>query len=68
MLEGVMRFLMVNDRMPTADACCALCCEVITGSYVREIGTGLIYCDRGCYNGHVKMATLAIEKRAQKAS
>ena len=63
-----MRFLMVNDRMPTADARCTLCCEVITGSYVREIGTGLIYCDRHCYAAHVTMATLAIEKGARKAS
>lgn len=63
-----MRFLMVNDRLPAADACCTLCCEAIPGNYVREIGTGLIYCDRQCYGAHVKMAALAIEKRAQKAS
>ncbi len=31
-----MRFVVVNDRMPRAATFCALCCEPITESYVRE--------------------------------
>jgi hypothetical protein len=50
MWDGLMHFLTVNDRLPTADTCCTLCCEAITDHYVREIGTGLIYCDHHCHS------------------
>jgi hypothetical protein len=67
MREGVMRFVIVNDRLPPANTLCTLCCEAVTASYLREIGTGLIYCDHRCYGQHVKMATSANEDHAQRA-
>src|SRR5262249_45765070 len=45
----MLRFILVNDRMPRAQAYCALCCTQITAGYVREIGTKFCYCSRGCF-------------------
>lgn len=64
----MLRFIVVNDRIPRADAHCALCCTNITGSYVREIGTKFCYCSRGCFLGHSKLGQLVIEHRARAAS
>jgi hypothetical protein len=47
-----MRFIVVNDRMPRAATFCALCCEPITESYVREHQTRLAYCCAEHYLGH----------------
>lgn len=63
-----MKFILVNDRMPRADAYCALCCEKIADSYVREVQTRLLYCDHRCFAGHVSMAILAIEYKARAVS
>jgi hypothetical protein len=44
-----MRFILVNGRTPTPLSFCALCCEPITASYLRETATRLTYCDQRCY-------------------
>jgi hypothetical protein len=44
-----MKFVLVNGRTPRAPACCALCCEVIAEGYVRDIATGLSYCNHRCW-------------------
>jgi hypothetical protein len=62
------RFVLVNDRVPRADAHCALCCRKIEKGYVRETQTRLLYCDTQCFTGHAKMAMLAIENRARRVS
>lgn len=64
----MMRFMLVNDRQPKADAYCGLCCDPITESYVREVQTRLLYCDAQCFAGHVSMAILAIEYKARAVS
>jgi len=61
-----MRFILVNDRRPRQDAYCALCCEKIGETYVREIQTRLLYCDHLCHAGHVKGAVLALEYHARQ--
>ena len=67
-LPGLIRFVLVNDRVRTADAICTLCCEKIEQGYVRAPLTRLLYCDVQCFAGHEKMATLVIERRARKVS
>jgi hypothetical protein len=62
------RFVLVNDRVPGADAYCTLCCEKIEQGYVRALHTRLLYCDAQCFAGHEKMATLIIERRARQVS
>ncbi|MGY8667976.1 hypothetical protein Q3C01_37215 [Bradyrhizobium sp. UFLA05-109] len=44
-------FVLVNDRTPFRQTWCLQCCERIggSGSYLREIGTRLPYCDYECY-------------------
>jgi hypothetical protein len=62
------RFVLVNDRVPGANAYCALCCEKIEQGYVRAPRTRLLYCDAQCFAGHEKMATVVIERCARQVS
>jgi hypothetical protein len=58
------RFVLVNDRVPRANAGCALCCRKIEKGYVRESQTRLLYCDMQCFAGH----PIAIETRERKVA
>jgi hypothetical protein len=51
-----MKFLLVNGRTPRPQSVCALCCEPIGETYLREIATRLSYCDHQCYLGHRKLS------------
>ena len=62
------KFVLVNDRVPRADAYCALCCAKIEGGYVRDPQTRLLYCDPLCFTGHEKMAIAVIVNRSRRAS
>ena len=59
-----MKFVLVNGRTPQPQSFCALCCEPIRESYLRELATRLSYCDHRCYVGHRKVAAQALQKRA----
>ena len=50
-MESHMRFVLVNARSPRAESFCALCCEPIDESYLRELATRLSYCNYECYLG-----------------
>jgi hypothetical protein len=65
-----MRFVLVNGRTPFRQTFCLQCCEKITSSYVREIGTQLPYCGYECYALHREYAPLADNRdiRARAAS
>ena len=60
-----MRFVLVNGRMPYPRSLCTMCCKQIVGSYLREIETGLTYCDDKCYFEHCEDAVQAIEDYAR---
>jgi hypothetical protein len=45
-----MKFVLVNGRTP--NRFCALCCESIGESYLRDLSTRRSYCDHTCYLGH----------------
>lgn len=62
------RFVLVNDRVPRSHANCVFCRKTIEQGYVRELQTGLVYCDPQCFSGRGKMARFAIEDRTRKAS
>jgi hypothetical protein len=57
-----MKFILINGRTPSAESFCALCCEPIGETYLREIATRLSYCDHNCYVGHSKLASLKRSK------
>jgi len=67
-LYGGLRFVLVNNRSPRAEAHCALCGGKIEESYVRETQTHLFYCDTQCFAGRAKMTTLGVEKREREVS
>ena len=50
-----MKFVLVNGRTPRPESFCALCCEPIGESYLRELTTRLSYCSYECYLGHCKL-------------
>jgi hypothetical protein len=60
-----MKFVLVNGRTPSARSFCALCCEPIGESYLRELGTRISYCDQRCYFSHFKMSFQIFKKQAR---
>jgi hypothetical protein len=64
-LERHMRFALVNGRSPREDCFCVMCEELIGASYLREVGTKLVYCDQNCYADHCQSAALALANDAR---
>jgi hypothetical protein len=62
-----MRFLLVNDRK-LEDSFCALCCELIEATYLRDLESRLSYCSTGCYRGHLAMSGLRLATDARRVS
>ena len=60
-----MKFVLVNGRTPKPPSFCALCCESIEESYLRELTTRLSYCDHKCYLCHCKVAVTMVQERAR---
>jgi hypothetical protein len=60
-----MKFVLVNDRLPRLQVRCVKCDQPIETSYLREIGTDLIYCNHDCYAEHYQGAILLLESRAR---
>ena len=60
-----MKFVLVNVRTPRPQSFCALCCEAIVESYLRELTTRLSYCDPKCYACNCKVTALALQKHAR---
>jgi hypothetical protein len=60
-----MKFILVNGRSPSPQSFCALCCEPISESYVRDVATRLPYCDQACYHGHRGVGFEALKERAK---
>jgi hypothetical protein len=60
-----MKFVVVNGRTPRTRSFCALCCESIGESYLRDIAAQLVYCSHKCYVGHSKVPVLALEYQAR---
>ncbi len=58
-----MRCVVVNGAKLKADAFCAHCRNKIGESYVRELGTGLLYCGYRCYSVAVEISVPAIGYR-----
>ena len=59
-----MKFVLVNDRTTGKQPSCVLCGGSIGRGYLREIGTGLFYCDHDCYADHCKNAGQALANLA----
>ena len=63
-----MRFVLVNERSPRAEASCAVCCTRIERGYVRDAQTRLLYCDTNCIAEHEWMSNPAQSRDARRVS
>jgi hypothetical protein len=59
------RFVVVNNRVPRADALCALCGKTIEQTYVHELQTRFVYCDARCLAGYQRMMVPARARRVR---
>jgi hypothetical protein len=59
------KFVLVSGRTPRPQSSCALCCEPIGDSYLREIATRLSYCGHKCYVDHCKVPVRALQNHAR---
>ncbi len=62
------RFVLVNERSPRANACCALCGARIEQGYARDPHTRLLYCDARCFVEHERMSMPATVHHARRVS
>jgi len=46
------RFVLVNNRVPNANAICVTCGTRIERGYVRQPETRRVYCDARCFAGN----------------
>jgi hypothetical protein len=63
-----MRCVLVNGARLKAPVSCAHCANKISASYVREIGTRIVYCDFGCYNAAVEISISMLNYRTPMLS
>jgi len=64
----MMRFILVNGRIPRMATYCVLCGAKIEGNYVRDISTRFCYCDGVCFAGHPTLPQRALVFHARAAS
>jgi hypothetical protein len=62
------RFVLVNERIPRANAFCAVCCTKIEHGYVRDPHTRLLYCDAGCFAEHEEISLPVGRQQARRMS
>jgi len=60
-----LRYIFVNGRTPRSQAHCASCRAPVDDSYMRDIATGAVFCNRRCSKKHSRrMSELALQLRA----
>jgi hypothetical protein len=62
------RFVVVNNRVPSTNRHCALCGDLIEKGYVRDSQTRFIYCDWWCFEACAPEAAAVAINRGRKAS
>jgi hypothetical protein len=60
------RFVVVNDRVPRANANCTMCGGNVERGYVRDPQTRMVYCDAQCFTELEQMASPATVEHARK--
>jgi hypothetical protein len=56
-----MKFVVVNGRTPNRQSCCTMCSDPMGESYLRDLATGLAYCDHDCYLDNTKIVFPALQ-------
>lgn len=62
------RFVLVNNRVPSADQHCTLCGGLVEKGYIRDSRTRLIYCDTQCFAGGARIALPIVKNSGRKVS
>jgi hypothetical protein len=65
--RSVMKFILVNGRIPFRRFVCAGCGEAISNSYLRDVTTQLYYCNHSCYSEHCRNAVTNLAHRTMAA-
>lgn len=63
-----MRCIVVNGANLKAGAFCAHCRARIGESYLRELGTRLLYCDFDCYSDAVETSSVVLNVVKQRSA
>jgi len=63
--QAHIRFVVVNNRVPRANALCALCGTKIEQTYIHELQTRFLYCDAQCLAGYQKRMVPARARRVR---
>jgi hypothetical protein len=63
-----MRFVLVNERSPRADASCAACRTRIDRGYVRDAQTRLLYCNAQCFADEARIGNPVRTRDARRVS
>jgi len=64
----VVRFVVVNNRIPCSDQRCALCGCPFEKGYVRDLETRLPCCDTQCFEVRAHEIVRVLRNRGRKAS
>jgi hypothetical protein len=64
----MIRFVLVNNRVPAHEPFCACCARRLDNGYIRERNTDLKYCDLACYGFSDKLAAIAYEESVRRVS
>jgi hypothetical protein len=67
-VPALTRFVLVNERTPREQACCASCCAKIERGYVRDPHTRLVYCDAVCFTVHENKALPVSVQQVRRVS
>jgi hypothetical protein len=67
-VQQAIRFVLVNNRVPSTNPYCVLCGELVERDYVRDVQTRLVYCDTQCFTAWTNVAARVANGRGRKAS
>jgi hypothetical protein len=67
-VPALTRFILVNERIPRENACCASCSARIERGYVRNPHTRLVFCDAVCFAAHEKRALPIADQHTRRVS
>ena len=62
-----MKFVLVNGRTLRMPTCCASCFEPIEQGYVRDLATGISYCNHFCWVDRPRAILPYAQKRRSAA-
>lgn len=63
----MMRFVIVNERLPRFVKKCCMCPALFESGYTRDLTTGLFYCDTICVEAHERSSQRLLEHRKKRA-